>query len=706
MVAINSLLFAAITLVSSAQATDTLTIYHNNKFAVQACKGLIGKTAVLFNETTDKAGFCNVKNQQALGTMAECIELMPHKDSRKEFLKTCKKFNLTEEDYLAAWKNATEFGYVNVTADPDFKKKKLYYKPVLLKKKKVEAAWDAVATRWYNYNYAQWYGIALFSYWFAVMFVAGICNLTYFLFPGFVKSLKGGISNAFRKYITLPALFKKTHAHHKSIFGVFYAILPTRLESILVVAWFIMALIMNLTNYVHVKPNYIWPQKSNELGRKIADRTGQISMWLMPPLVLFAGRNNFMQWVSGWPYARFVYIHKWISRVVFMMSIAHGVGMTYNGKGIGKYYTRNAKPYVRWGYVALVAMSIMVFQGFSYFRRTNYEVFVGVHIILAVFAIAGTWIHTTEQGYQMWMYGAVAVWVFDRVVRIARLATFGLRSATVQLIANETVKVTVSRPGWWKPFPGCHAFIHFMRPTCFWQSHPFTIVDSVTESNTITFYIKVKGGMTHGLYQYLAQQPAQTAQIKVSIEGPYGNRMAIDRFENDVFIAGGNGIPGIYYEATDIAKRLGEKRNVKLYWVVRHYRSLEWFYQELLKLKDLPISTTVYVTQPNVGLADPITTDLTDDEEQQEHEQEKKSDTEESNDYVAQVKKNLSFIQFIETKPDFYQIVGEEIKQLTGPIAFASCAHGNMVDDVRKSVVDNLSNSNHRVELFEQMQNW
>lgn len=82
----------------------------------------------------------------------------------------------------------------------------------------------------------------------------------------------------------------------------------------------------------------------------------------MPPLVLFAGRNNFMQWVSGWPYARFVYIHKWISRVVFMMSIAHAVGMTYNGKGIGKYETRNAKPYVRWGYVALVSMSLMIFK--------------------------------------------------------------------------------------------------------------------------------------------------------------------------------------------------------------------------------------------------------------------------------------------------------------------------------------------------------
>ena len=96
MVAINSLLFAAITLVSSAQA-DTLTIYHNNKFAVQACKGLIGKTAVLFNETTDKAGFCNVKTNKLLGTMAECIELMPHKDSRKEFLKTCKNSTLLKK---------------------------------------------------------------------------------------------------------------------------------------------------------------------------------------------------------------------------------------------------------------------------------------------------------------------------------------------------------------------------------------------------------------------------------------------------------------------------------------------------------------------------------------------------------------------------------------------------------------------------------
>lgn len=73
-----------------------------------------------------------------------------------------------------------------------------------------------------------------------------------------------------------------------------------------------------------------------------------------------------------------------------------------------------------------------------------------------------------------------------------QIVLFGIKTAKVQLIANETLRVSVSRPSWWKPFPGCHAFIYFMRPSCFWQSHPFTIVDSALEANTITFTSKLK----------------------------------------------------------------------------------------------------------------------------------------------------------------------------------------------------------------------
>lgn len=145
----------------------------------------------------------------------------------------------------------------------------------MLKKKKVHAAWDAVATRWYNYNYAQWYGIALFSYWFVVMFIAGICNLTYFLFPGFVKSLKGGISNTFRKYITLPALFKKTHAHHKSILD-FPCSFANKIR-IHFGCWLVYyGLDYEFDQLRSCQTKLHLATKSNELGRKIADRTGQI----------------------------------------------------------------------------------------------------------------------------------------------------------------------------------------------------------------------------------------------------------------------------------------------------------------------------------------------------------------------------------------------------------------------------------------------
>lgn len=711
MVSLNKSIYTLISLclASVYAGKDGYQIYHADDFPVQACTGVIGKTATFFGEDV-KNGYCDIGNQPALGTMAECIEYMmnyKNKNSRKLFLKSCKKKNLTEDQYFAALQNATDFGFVNTTAEEGFNKSTLYYKPVLLTQKKVDKAYDAVATRWYNYNYAQWFGIALMCYWFGVLFIAGAINLCYFLFPSFIKSFKGGIVNAFRKYFTLPALFSKTHVHHKVVLKYLVVMFPTRLESIIVFGWFAMALIMCCTNYVHVVPNYIWPDKSNELGRKVADRTGQIVMWLMPPLVLFAGRNNFMQWISGWPYARFVYIHKWISRIVFFMSIAHAVGMTYNGKKLGKYETRFEEPYVRWGTVAIVAMGIMCFQSLMYFRRHNYELFVLIHILMAVFAIAGLWIHARPQHFHYFMIATVAVWVFDHVVRLARLASFGLRTAQVQLIANETVKVTVSRPAWWIPFPGCHAFIHFMRPTCFWQSHPFTIVDSVAENRTITFYLKVKGGMTHGLYQYLAKQPSQTASIKVSVEGPYGNPVAINRFESSVFIAGGNGIPGLYYEATSIAKRFGEARSIKFYWVIRHYRSLEWFYQELQKLKDLPsITPIVYVTQPHVGLTEPIATELTDDELEQEEEQEKKSDSYEKEDYIVKIRKQLNHVEFREYRPDFYALVGEEIKETVTPLAIASCAHGSMADDVRKSVADHLNDSQYRIELFEQIQGW
>ena len=155
-------------------------------------------------------------------------------------------------------------------------------------------------------------------------------------------------------------------------------------------------------------------------------------------------------------------IHRWVSRVTFLLVMIHAVGMTYNAKGINplKYDTRNAKEYVRWGYVSLVAASIMCFHSLLVFRKKNYELFVFAHIILAVLFIIGGQETCRGRSYRQ-IYAAVAIWVFDRVVRIIVFSPSGVQLAHVELKANETLKVTVPRPAFWKPSPGCHAFIHF-----------------------------------------------------------------------------------------------------------------------------------------------------------------------------------------------------------------------------------------------------
>ncbi|KAM9886574.1 hypothetical protein OXX79_014105, partial [Metschnikowia pulcherrima] len=84
------------------------------------------------------------------------------------------------------------------------------------------------------------------------------------------------------------------------------------------------------------------------------------------------------------------------------------------------------------------------------------------------------------------MIATTAVWAFDKVARLARMAVFGVRTADVQLIAGETLRVKVPRPSYWKPHPTNYAFIYFFRASCFWQSHPFTIVDSAVEQNVIS----------------------------------------------------------------------------------------------------------------------------------------------------------------------------------------------------------------------------
>jgi NAD(P)H-flavin reductase len=277
------------------------------------------------------------------------------------------------------------------------------------------------------------------------------------------------------------------------------------------------------------------------------------------------------------------------------------------------------------------------------------------------------------------------------------------------------LKIIVPKPKYWKSIPGGHAFIHFVKPSLFWQSHPFTFTAS-EHDDKIILYTKIKDGITKSIAKSLYNAPGQTGQVRVLVEGPYGEPSGAGRTcDNLVYLAGGNGIPGIYSECVDVAQK-AKNQSIKLVWVVRNWKSLTWFKEELLYLKKTSINTTIYVTKPSdaSGLEcfeSPLNLekDLSSSEKNDDYDEKKSvSGTSDSSgeSIISLIKETFSNIEFIEGRPNIEEQIKKDIQETNGPIGFITCGHPAMVDEVRYAVKENLDQSKYKAEFHEQLQTW
>ncbi|KGT67375.1 hypothetical protein MEK_04093 [Candida albicans 12C] len=557
-----------------------------------------------------------------------------------------------------------------------------------------------------NYDDSLYYGAGILGYWLLIMCIGAIVNWGKVMFPGLTKKLTSKPINLWRQYVSMPATFRKKKAEELRIFKFFDSLIPSRFESIVIFLFYIVVLMIHAMNMHYVDGDPVFENnKYNSQARNVADRTGITGTIMMPLVFLFSSRNNFLQWLTGWNYSTFVTYHRHIARVMFILIALHSILFTVL---LRDDMSEFSETYMIWGVLATVSGGIILFQAMLFFRRRWYEIFLLIHILFAALYVAGTWIHVDELGYVWFVYPAVAVWCADRVVRIARLVIFGFPKARVSLLADDTIKVEIPKPSYWKTIPGGHAFIHFLKPTYFWQSHPFTFVESPADTHII-LYCKVKGGITHSLYQLLVRSPGQAITMRVGVEGPYGEPTPARYADTAVFIAGGNGIPGIYSEVMDMTRRMpNETKNaMKLYWIIRDYKSLEWFNDELTLLGNTNIETTIYVTKPD--LSNLLTGDGSDDtsSKKESDSQDMNLESKESLQGVDLVKSRFSHITFKKGRPSIEDIVDLEIKESNGSVAFVACGHPAMVDETRYFCSRNVDNpQKKRVDFYEQVQVW
>lgn len=557
-----------------------------------------------------------------------------------------------------------------------------------------------------NYDDSLYYGAGILGYWLLIMCIGAIVNWGKVMFPSLTKKLTSKPINLWRQYVSMPATFRKKKAEELRIFKFFDSLIPSRFESIVIFLFYIVVLMIHAMNMHYVDGDPVFENnKYNSQARNVADRTGITGTIMMPLVFLFSSRNNFLQWLTGWNYSTFVTYHRHIARVMFILIALHSILFTVL---LRDDMSEFSETYMIWGVLATVSGGIILFQAMLFFRRRWYEIFLLIHILFAALYVAGTWIHVDELGYVWFVYPAVAVWCADRVVRIARLVIFGFPKARVSLLADDTIKVEIPKPSYWKTIPGGHAFIHFLKPTYFWQSHPFTFVESPADTHII-LYCKVKGGITHSLYQLLVRSPGQAITMRVGVEGPYGEPTPARYADTAVFIAGGNGIPGIYSEVMDMTRRMPNKTKnaMKLYWIIRDYKSLEWFNDELTLLGNTNIETTIYVTKPD--LSNLLTGDGSDDtsSKKESDSQDMNLESKESLQGVDLVKSRFSHITFKEGRPSIEDIVDLEIKESNGSVAFVACGHPAMVDETRYFCSRNVDNpQKKRVDFYEQVQVW
>lgn len=552
--------------------------------------------------------------------------------------------------------------------------------------------------------HTQWaciaYGASLLGYWGCVLVLKIFTNMIKKFGMGVLKTFDNLLIRRIRRHIILAPTFSYRHSTPVYI-GKWTLQLPSRQQSLIVLGACILNLIFVFVDHHIPMPNT--RAHSMLLSGYIGQRTGFLTMFLFPLLILFGGRNNFLLWLTGWPLDTFNVFHKWIGRIVVVDLFIHAVVYSVDEMIAGKYHKVMKANWMIWGFVGFVAGCFILLQANHYFRSLSYEIFLVLHIVLAIFFMVGAWYHFAHfhQGYEM-LYAGIAVWAVDRIGRWVRMAWSGavIPGQIRYFPASEVLEIKIKYSKWWKFYPGCYAFIHVLNGMHFWQSHPFTLVEDPKVRGQLKIFSKVKKGMTRRVANAALKAPNNAMNVRLALEGPYGPHAPVHHYDTAVLIAGGIGVTATYAYAADSIKRDSRQRVIFI-WVVSSESALEWFHDELVHLARHPrVELMVYVSSSSSQTSSTAVSHA--------------GSSASSFDESKHAEKNAVRDSVIDTshiartygRPNLRQIVSEEMLDSPGTSAFVVCGPGGLNDDVRISIAENLCQAKGRTDYFEEAFSW
>ncbi|KAH7020980.1 ferric reductase like transmembrane component-domain-containing protein [Microdochium trichocladiopsis] len=396
-----------------------------------------------------------------------------------------------------------------------------------------------------------------------------------------------------KRYITIPATFGQKSSQS---FG-WYTV-PPRVQTLTLATFVVMNIAFCCHGYWVFPGNMYWADTRTQWLRYVADRTGIISFANFPLIWLFGMRNNLLMWLTGWDFGTYNNFHRWVARVSTVQAIVHSVAYTiqvFDSSGWDGFVAYFDEFFWWTGEIATILMSLLLGLSLFWFRRNTYELFLIIHIGFSVIILYTMWAHVTifNGRFDPPIWTCCAIWVADRIMRMARTISFNPRfwstiaEATYDSDANMVrVSVPASR-SLYKPKPGTFYYLHVLNDKRFWESHPFTMAklsvvagasattpamsdeedhllaspkpaarslgrrhknSKCKDASTMKFLIRPYDSFTGRLRDSAAALsemgplgPVPT-RLRVLIEGPYGHTQPFERYDNLLFVVGGSGI--------------------------------------------------------------------------------------------------------------------------------------------------------------------
>ncbi|KAJ4304312.1 hypothetical protein N0V88_001925 [Collariella sp. IMI 366227] len=511
----------------------------------------------------------------------------------------------------------------------------------------------------------------------------------------------------FKKNIMYAPILSKRHNREFQLSSALnVGTLPTRMQLLFLIGYF-------ATNvaFCVVTIDYSAPFKT--VCALVRNRTGYLAVVNMIPLFLMAGRNNPLINLLGMSFDTFNLLHRWLGRIVMLESVAHTLAFLVSsasaGGWSGAFQITFKVPYLMWGFIATCAFVALCIQASSIFRHAYYETFKLAHIALAILSILGLWYHLDLKKLPQikYLYAVVALWAFDRLARLLRLAYRNLGAGGTKTLVEALpggacrVTVTMARP--WAFKPGQHAYL-YMPTISFWQSHPFTVAWSDEEHHshpsdsekgglpmnrtdilarpktTLSFIIRGRTGFTGALHARASARPDGKLVTRCLVEGPYRGSSRLHSYGTVMLFAGGVGITQAVPHVRDLvagyANGTVATRKVILVWTIQSPEHLEWirpWMTEVLAMEKRRevLKVLLFVSRPRS---------------------------------TKEIHSPSATVQMFPGRPSIETLVGMEMEAQVGTMAVTVCGPGALSDDVRRAV--GRMDGGGAVEFVEEAFSW